>query len=91
MCQIRVGLAHNDDGIIHYTWLLLDTCSATSVGKNPDMFKKIWGCLEEQRLTVVTNGGNKAFDEIGEFEIFPIKAHFNLHSMANIVALKDMV
>ena len=39
---------------------------------------------------MVTNGGNKAFNEIGEYELFPIEAHFNLHSMANIVALKVM-
>ena len=40
---------------------------------------------------MVTNGGNKAFNDIGEYEIFTIEAHLNLHSMANIVALKDMV
>ena len=54
------------------------------------MFKKIWECLEEERLNVVTNGGNKAFNEICEYEIFPIKEHFNLHSMSNIFSLKDM-
>ena len=39
---------------------------------------------------MVTNGGKKAFNEIGECELFTIEAHLNLHSMANIVALKDM-
>ena len=41
MCQIRVGLAQHDDGIIPSTWLLLDICYTSSVGKNPDMFKNI--------------------------------------------------
>ena len=39
---------------------------------------------------MVTNGRNKAFNEIGEYGLFPIEVHFNLNSMANIVALKDM-
>ena len=90
MCQIRVGLAHNDDGFIPSTWLILDTWYTSIVGKNIDMFKNIRGFLEEERLTVVTNGGNRSFNEIGKYEIFPIEAHFNLHSMYNIVALKDM-
>ena len=67
MCQIHVGLAHHDDGIIPSTWLLIDTCSTSSVGKNPDMFKKISECLEEERLNVVTNGGKKSFNEIGKY------------------------
>ena len=85
MCQIRVGLAHHDDGITPSTWLLLDTCSTSSFSKNPDIFKKIWEFLEQEILTVVTNGGNKAFNEIGKYYLFPIEAHFNLHSMANYI------
>ena len=46
--------------------------------------------LEEKRLIVLTNGGNKSFNEIGKYEPFPIEAQLNLHSMENIVALKDM-
>ena len=73
MCHISVGLAHNDDVIIPSTWLLLDTCSTTSVGNNPDTLKKIRECLEEDILNIVTNGGNKEFNGIGEYELFPIK------------------
>ena len=58
MCQIRVGLSHHDDGIIPSTWFLLNTCSTSSVEKNPDMFKNIWECLEDDRINLVTNGGN---------------------------------
>ena len=36
------------------------------------------------------NGGNKLFNEIGEYGLFPIEVHFNLHSMSNIVMLKDV-
>ena len=90
VCQICVGLAHNGDGIISYTWLLFDEFSTSSVSKNPDMFKNIQECLEEERLTVLNNGGNKSFNGIGEYELFTIEAHLNLHSMANIVAIKDM-
>ena len=41
MCQICVGLAQNDDGIIPSNWLLIDRFSTTSVGKNPDMSSNI--------------------------------------------------
>ena len=54
------------------------------------MLNNIRECLEEERHTVVTNGGTESFNEIGEYELFPIEAHFNLHSMDNSVALKDM-
>ena len=67
MFHIRVGLEQHDDGIIPYTWLLRDTCSTSIVSNNPDMFKNIWECLEEEILTVVTNGGNKAFNEIDQY------------------------
>ena len=90
MRHICVELSQHDDGIILSTWLFLDTCSTSSVGKNTDMFKNIWECLGEERFTVVTNGGNKVFNEICEYEIFPIESHFNLHSMANIIAFKGM-
>ena len=42
MCQICVGLAQHDDGIIPSTWFFLDTCSTISFGNNPYMFKNIW-------------------------------------------------
>ena len=45
MCHIHVVLSQHADGIIPSTWLLLGTCSTSSVGKNPDMFKKIRECL----------------------------------------------
>ena len=46
MRHICVELSQHDDGIILSTWLFLDTCSTSSVGKNTDMFKNIWECLE---------------------------------------------
>ena len=90
MCQIFVGLAQHDDGIITSTWLFLDTYSTSIVDKNTDTLKNIRQHLEEQRLTVVTNGGNKSFDRIGNYELFPIEANFSIHSMVNIIAIKDM-
>ena len=47
MCHIIVVLSQHDDGIIPSTWLLIDTCSASSFGKNPDMFNNIQWFLEE--------------------------------------------
>ena len=32
----------------------------------------------------------QSINEIDEYELFTIKAHFNLHAMARIVAIKDM-
>ena len=46
MFQICVGLAQYDDGVIHSTWLLLDTCSTSSVDKNPNTINNIRECLE---------------------------------------------
>ena len=46
MCHIYVILAQHDYGIIPSTWLLIDTCSTSSVGKNLYIFRNIWRCLE---------------------------------------------
>ena len=67
MCQTRIVLAQHDDGIITSTWLLLDTCSTSSVGKNLDIFNNIREFLEEERLTVAINGEKKTFNEIGKY------------------------
>ena len=73
MCHIRVGLAQHDDGIIPYTWLLIGTCSTSSVVNNPDMFKNIWECLEEDRITVVTNGEKKHSMKLASMKYFQLR------------------
>ena len=78
MCHNGVGLAQHDDVIISSTCLSLRTCSTSSVSNNTYMFKNIWGCLEEERLTVVTNGGKNVFNEIGEYELFPWQTSLRL-------------
>ena len=73
MCRISVGLAHNYDGIIPSTWLLLNTCSTTSVGNNPDMFKKFWECLEEEILILVTNGEKNHSIKLASMNYFQLR------------------
>jgi hypothetical protein len=46
---------------------------------------------EEEELVIQTNGGSKCFDLKSRMKIFPINVHFNDDSMANILALKDVV
>ena len=73
------------------SWLLLDTCSTTSVACNKDLVKNLVMCSKDDHLTVYTNGGSKTFHEKGELKILPIMVYFNSRSMANILSLKDVV
>ena len=73
------------------TWVLLDTCSTVSVGMNPDLFGPISLCNNNDALTIRTNGGCIDFTHTCEFQLLPIRFHFNLDSMANILSMKDVI
>jgi len=40
---------------------------------------------------IYTNGGTRVFDQIGILKLLPIEVHYNGSSMANILAMKDIV
>ena len=72
-------------------WVLLDTCSTVSVGMNPDLFGPISLCDNNDVLTIRTNGGCIDFTHTCEFQLLPIRCHFNSNSMANILSMKDVI
>ena len=53
------------------------------IGKNRD-------CTLDKTLTAYTNGGSKTFTQMALFKFLPIEVHFNLESMYNIIAIKDV-
>jgi hypothetical protein len=88
--QCSVGFTQSDEDIIPASWLLLDTCSTSSVCRNADLVSAIRPCKDSECLTVYTNGGSKSFDQIGMLKALPLPVHFNADSMANILAIKDV-
>ena len=52
------------------------------------MIENIRDFTPDETLTVYTNGGSKNFTHIEPFKFLPMEVHFNLDSMANIIAIK---
>ena len=80
----------NSEEIIDSNWLLLDSCSTDNVCNNINMLTNVRNCDENEKLRVVTNGGELSYDQIGDLKLLPIQAYYNENSIANIVSLKQV-
>ena len=76
--------------IINKNWLLLDSCSTISVICNPALVHSIVPCEPGNSVTVITNGGAQTFEKTATLRTLPLKVHFNLYSLANILSLSDV-
>ena len=83
-------LAQNELEVIDKNWVLLDTCSTVSVFCNSELVHDIQACLPGTGLTVITNGGSQSYAHTAEFNMLPMKVHYNTHSIANILSLSDV-
>ena len=83
-------LTQNKLELINRDWVLLDTCSTVSVFCNSNLVHDIQQCDPGTGLTVVTNGGSQSYNHTAEFNLLPMKVHFNVHSIANILSLADV-
>ena len=54
------------------------------------MIGSIYDCTSDDTLTVCTHGGLKDFTQMSPFKVLPMEVNFNLDSMANILAIKDV-
>ena len=81
---------HENSEIIDPNWILLDTCSTVSVCCNTELVRDMRECDEEEKLTIVTNGGNQIYNQIAVLKILPIQVHFKKESLANIISLRDI-
>ena len=77
--------------VIDPHWVILDTCSGSSVFCNKQLVTGVRDCAPHEVLTVLTNGGGKRFTKMGKCSFLPLSVHLNEDSMANIIAFKDMV
>jgi hypothetical protein len=91
MMQVQMGLnfAHSEN-LIPKSWLLLDTCSTSSVTNNLDLVHAVRTCSKEEVLTVHTNGGTKSFSQLGHLRLLPLQVHYNPDSLANILCFDDV-
>ena len=79
------------DWIINPTWILLDTCSSASVCCNIDLVTNISKCTDDEILTMETNGGEQKYEHMATLKALPINFYFKSDSLANIIALSDVV
>ena len=90
MLLICVGFSQNDDVMITSSWILLYTCSISSVRNNKAMIGNFRDCTPDETLTVYKNGGSKNFTQISPFEFLPMEVNFDLDSMTNIPVIKNV-
>ena len=86
--QVRLNLAQVED--IPKTWIILDTGSGANCANSPDILNNIRSCRPGEDLTVLTNGGSQYFNLIGDMKMFPLKLHYNVHSLANILSFDSL-
>ena len=72
--------------LISSSWILLDTCSTCCVTNNRSFVHDVLKCNEDTKLTLHTNGGLKEFNEVGIFNMFPLKMHVNTDSLATVLS-----
>jgi hypothetical protein len=84
-----LNFAHSES-LIPKSWLLLDTCSTSSVTNNPDLVHNLRDCSKEEILTVHTNGSTKTFSQLGHLSLLPLQVHYNPDSLANIPCFDDV-
>ena len=57
---------------------------------NPELVKDIEDCPSGDELTVITNGGSEISKQRATAKLLPIDVHFNPHSLANILSLRNV-
>ena len=83
-------LAQNKLELIDRNWVLLDTCSTVSVFCNSKLVNDIREVCPGSSLTGITNGGLQTYKYTANFNLLPLRVHFNTHSIANILSLSDI-
>lgn len=91
MMQCHIGFAQSDTHVlIPLSWVLLDTCSTSSVSNNTDNVSSIRDCSPNDCLKMFTNGSTTYYDQIATLKLLPLDVHFNEDSMATILSVKDV-
>jgi hypothetical protein len=91
MMQVCFGFTQLDDNaLIPPSWLLLDTCSTSSVSNNKDNVGTIRDCSQDECLKMFTNGGSTFYDKIAPLNLLLFDVHFNDQSMDTILSVKDV-
>ena len=76
--------------VINRNWILLDTCSTTSVCCNENLEKDVRRCEKHEVLTILTNGGKQVYDQLAVMKEFSLQVHFKNDSLANIISLREL-
>eukprot|EP00957_Ditylum_brightwellii_P210733 15365322-Ditylum_brightwellii.AAC.1 len=70
--------------------LYADMCLGENGTNNADLLMNTRWYKTGEDLTVVTNGGSKYFNQVGDMMLFPLQLHLNEDSMANIISFTAM-
>ena len=69
--QIAYGFAQCMN-MINKWWVILDTASTASVVCNEDLVTNLRDCVSGEELKIITNGGSKDFNKIGDLKLLPM-------------------
>jgi hypothetical protein len=91
MMQLIFGFQQSaETALIPKSWVLLDTCSTSSVSNNKENVGDIRKCSPEECLQMFSNGGSIFYDEMAPLKLLPLDVHFNAESVATILSVKDV-
>ena len=88
--HVRFCGIQNTNDLVHPNYIMLDSCSESSVIMNKALVHEVSKCPVQDQLLLITNGGSMKFEEKGTLNLFPMSVHFNPNSMANILSLKEV-
>ena len=72
--------------------LLLDTCSSISTVFNKELIRNCSVLDVRDHVQLLANGnGNMIYKHEGDLNLLPLKVYYNEESMANVLAMKDIV
>ena len=90
---LKVGYVfaqHNDKDIICKTWILVDTCSASSFSNNIELVMNVQAFDEEGVLEILMDGGSQHYVDKGTLKIITTKLHMDTKYMATILYFKGV-
>ena len=89
--QIGINLSQQDNPIPD-SWIILDSGSTATVFKSKRYLNDIIACGEDDGLDLTSNGGGRlSYTMRSKLQMFPLDVFYNEDSLANIIALFDLI
>ena len=76
--------------IVSKWWMLIDSCSSTTLFCNQDLFSNIRSAGPHEQISLFSDTGSQIYDQVGDVKYPPLVAHYNSAGIANVISMKDI-